>query len=374
VEEALEITRQIAGGLASAHEQGIVHRDVKPANVVITEDATAKLLDFGVAKVLDSTRLTKSGSALGTLVYMSPEQLRGEDIGRQADLWSLAAVLYEMLSGRPPFAAKNEGALIHSILNRVPEDLTDSRSDVSPALELVLRKALAKEVEARYPTMDAFIVALDQARDDDAPTAIRETAAKDELGDRPVVAVLDFVNITRDPAADWLSTGIAESITTDLKKISSLKVIDRAKLQRVMGLDSAQELSEAELREEGMKVGTRWLFWGGYQKSGPSVRITAELLDVKEGRIVDSMKLDGSMDGIFALQDRLIARLTDLIDVELSDTEKRRIETPETYDLKAYEAYAKGRRLVNQMQRHTIAEAQQHFEKALEIDPEYALA
>ncbi|UCE18984.1 MAG: serine/threonine protein kinase, partial [Gemmatimonadota bacterium] len=170
LEEAVDITTQIAQGLAKAHEQGIVHRDIKPANIIIDEDGVAKILDFGLAKLKGQDRITRTGSTVGTVAYMSPEQARGRDVDHRTDIWSLGVVLYEMLTGKIPFPGEHEAAMLYSIINEEPDPVSEYRSDLPPELIHILDQALEKDAEDRYQSIQEMLNDLRMALGDSSET------------------------------------------------------------------------------------------------------------------------------------------------------------------------------------------------------------
>ncbi|MFQ5603606.1 MAG: protein kinase [bacterium] len=171
VEEAVHFVQQIGSGLAKAHERGIVHRDVKPANIIITKDGFVKIVDFGLAKLGNATRITQAGTTMGTPAYMSPEQVRGQDIDHRSDIWSLGVMLYELLTGKLPFAGDNEMSMLYNIVNEAPVPMTELNHDVPPALERIIHKAIAKEVDQRYDSVQKMLTDLKTIR----PTRSFET-------------------------------------------------------------------------------------------------------------------------------------------------------------------------------------------------------
>ncbi len=384
IDRVLSLGAEVASALDAAHRQGIVHRDLKPGNVMLTRTG-AKLLDFGLAKMRGGTRLTRTGTAMGTLAYMPPEQVLGKPVDQRADLWALGVVLWEMLTGRRGFAGDNEGAVVHAVLNRVPEPASSIRPGLPPGLDAVLERALAKDPEARYATAAELLADLAAAEGsasaperqptavwDDAVTALRPPEPEPPPAPANALAVLDFANLALDPDADWLCGGIAESITVDLKKVAALSVVDRRRILAAAA-GQPQEPSAEELAALGRAFGARWLVTGAFQKLGTALRLTARCYDTVEGREGSQVRLDGSMDEIFALQDRLIGALVEALDLGVGDAELSLIG-PQTGDLEAYEHCARGRRLINEMSPDSLAAARTSFEKAIEIDPRYALA
>jgi len=372
VEEAINIAPQIAEGLATAHKKGIIHRDIKSQNIMITTEGKVKIMDFGLAK-MRGTQITKVGTTVGTVAYMSPEQARGEEVDYRTDIWSFGVVLYEMLTGKLPFRGDYEQAVIYSVLNVEPNPLTKYRNDVPEAFELLIYKCLSKNPDDRFSSSKDLLREMLKLKAVGSNSFIQIENRSDDTKNYSV-AVLDFTNISGDTSIDWLGGGIAETVTVDLKKISAVKVVSRERVSEILKNISAQKVTEENITDIGRKLKTRWVVWGGFQKLGPAIRITAHFKEISSGEIFGSAKVDGSMENIFNLQDNIITALADSLNLVITPEEKKKIEKPETLKLEAYEYYIKGRQLFNLFGRPSFDEAQALFEKAIEIDPNYALS
>ena len=216
VDDGIDIATQVGRGLAEAHGAGIVHRDIKPANLLITKSGVVKILDFGLAKLAGTEGVTETGTTVGTVAYMSPEQARGEEVDHRTDIWSLGVVLYEMLAGTPPFRGDNLLSLSHAIAEETPEPINTAPF----AVQAVIEQALRKETAQRFQTAADFLAGL---RDDSAHPS-GESPAAAEL---PTIAVLPFENMSADPEQEYFSDGVVEEIITALSRFRELSVIAR---------------------------------------------------------------------------------------------------------------------------------------------------
>ncbi|MFN2400237.1 MAG: protein kinase [Gemmatimonadaceae bacterium] len=379
--QAVRITRQIADALDYAHSRGVVHRDVKPENIMLS-GGQALLADFGVARALTDVAgdtLTALGVTLGTPTYMSPEQACAErNLDARSDLYSLACVFYEMLNGSPPFTGETAARVMSQHITRVPDPLRAQDEQLGDGVVSAVGRALAKDPSERFQSVGAFVAELE-----DAMAAARATTTADEQlrrkqqlrDERKKVFVLDFANISGAHEIEWLSTGIAETIGVDLNKVGSLKVVgtDRATRSRVASRGTGSSDQDRAL-EIGRSLGARWVVWGGFQKAGSRIRLTPHFGDTESGQTIRAEKIDGEMDDIFTMQDQIVTRLTTALGIILTTDEKQQIARPETTNLSAYEHQAKGQRAFQLFGKESARIAAEHFRAAIAIDPNYALA
>lgn len=409
IDEAIDITLQISDALAEAHDHGIVHRDVKPSNVMINESGRVKMLDFGVAKYHplpmpdeDTASLyhtdvmkTAPGMVVGTFAYMSPEQALGLDVDQRSDIFSVGVLFYELLAGKLPFDGRTTLAMVDAILHASPPPLITLNSRISPELEAVCLRMLAKDREHRYNSLRDALRDLDQVRremstaerTDPFQTSISGSGGSISNPAAPTyslsgragksLAVMTFANVTQNESDDWLGVGIAETVTADLKNIEGLTVIGRERVFEVLrrlGVDKSKEFDTVFTTQVGRDVGARWVITGGYQRVGEMVRITARFVDVESGEVVRTVKIDGEMSQIFELQDKIVDELSDGLEFSLRSGEREVIGRHETQVIEAYEAFVNGMIALRSMSREAIEQAIAHFDRAIELDPLYSRA
>ena len=356
--EAVDIATQVGQGLAEAHGAGIVHRDIKPANLLIAKGGVVKILDFGLAKLAGTEGVTQTGTTVGTVAYMSPEQARGQEVDQRTDIWSLGVVLYEMLAGQQPFRGENLLAISNAILESQPVSMTRLRADTSPALAQVVTRSLANSRDGRYQSVADLLGELRNA----TASAIKAGSEPDV----PSIAVLPFANMSADPENEYFCDGISEDIINALGQIAGLRVAARGSAFFFKG-------KQVDLREVGQKLHVSTVLEGSVRRAGKRLRITTELVNAEDGYQLWSERYDRELEDIFDIQDEIARTIAERLEVTLSGGEQTPLAARATDNIKAYEAYLKGRGLLYNRGRF-IRDALTCFEEAVELDSDYALA
>jgi len=345
---------EIAGALGAAHGYDITHRDIKSENIMIAKDGRAKIMDFGLAKLRGGIAITKIGNTMGTLTYMSPEQILGEEVDHRTDLWSFGAVLYEMLTGEIPFRAEHEAATMYEILNVEPKALDTYRSDVPENMRLILLKLLQKDRSKRVASAKEIIDGLKNLTQSPAQSAPEKS-----------IAVLYFENMSSEKENDYFCAGITEDIITDLSKIKELKVVSRTDVLPFRD-------KEVNTRQVGEALRVSNILEGSVRKAGNKIRITAQLIDVSNGYHLWAERFDRLVEDIFDLQNEVSQRIVEALKVSLTDSEKQSLAKKPTDDLRAYDFYMRGREYLNKRGKKNNEAAIRMFENALAIDPDFA--
>ena len=366
LEDSVNIGRAVASALDYAHRRQIVHRDIKPENIMLNEDM-AMVMDFGIAKAVSmagSDTITQTGMIVGTPAYVSPEQAAGDiDIDGRSDQYSLGCVLYEMLTGARPFTGNSAQAVLTKRFTSPVPSLSDALEGVPEEIDQAISKAMAKDAAARFTTSGEFARALV------VPTVSTPTNIPVPEGVQSVksMAVLPFTNMSADPENEYFTDGMAEEIINSLSKIKSLSVASRTSSFAYKG-------KTEDIREIGKKLEVTAVLEGSVRKMGNKIRISVQLINVANGYQLWSERYDREIEDVFAIQDEIAQNITKALRVVLSEDEKRAIEKMPTENVEAYDYYLRGRQFFHQHRRTSIEFARQMFTRAIEIDPEYALA
>jgi eukaryotic-like serine/threonine-protein kinase len=432
LKSALQIGLQVTDALAAAHNQGIIHRDIKSGNVMVTPAGQVKVLDFGLAKLLDDeqagasgihhTELTEVGVPYGTATYAAPEQARGDRVDKRADIFSTGVLLYEMLTGTWPFRGKTTIDVRHAVLHDAPRPVSEFRKDNLPVrVQQILDHALAKEPRDRYQKVDEMRDELrlvlrevsegTGAFEGAAPEPVRhvssanpvsramrwlKTVTKSETptsfpnvsGSRQPIhetpfttmadqekkslAILCFRNLSNDAGSSFYEFSLADAVITELARVRSLVVRPSSVIARYQGGDK-------DPRDIGRELAVSAVLTAGFMHAGERFRVTAQLLDVQSGEIIWSDRIDTSAADIIAVQDTIAQRIVEGLRLELSPAEQVGFAKPSTQNAVAYEQYLRGRDLFARFIFRTIAPedcgaAIEHFQRAIELDPNFALA
>jgi serine/threonine-protein kinase len=361
--EAIALATQVAEGLAHAHALGIVHRDVKPANILLADGRHVKITDFGLARVGGSGDVTRTGGVVGTPAYMSPEQARGLPTDARTDVWSFGCVVREMLAGRSPFAAAAGPADLHALLDADSEAVTAQRPDVPPRLQAIVDRCLQREARCRYPDASSLLDDLRALTREEAASA-SSTAKAPRL---PSVAVLPFVDMSPDRSQDFFGEGLAEELIHALAGIQGLRVVARtsAFALKDRGLD---------VREIGRVLDVDSVVEGSVRAAGNRLRVTAQLVGAADGFQLWSQRFDRYAGDIFAIQDELSLSIVEQLKVSFHVEERDALRRRPTRDHEAYNLYLKGLYFVARPRPDLLQSALRCFEAALARDPSFAKA
>ena len=367
VREAVQIAREIADALAYAHSEGVVHRDVKPENILISRQGHALLADFGIARGgarSPRDHLTGVGLTIGTPAYMSPEQAMGEaNVGGASDIYSLGVTLYEMLAGRPPFISGSAATVAMQHLTALVPPLASVGAAAPPNVEQAVLRALAKEPEARFATAAELAAALELS----GPQVV--TAPAEPVSPPAAsVVVLPLANVSGDKESEYLSDGITEELIGALARVSGLRVISRTSAFAFKG-------KSVPLREIGNTLNVSFALEGGVRRAGERLRVTAQLIRVSDDSSLWSETYERELADVFAVQDDIARRIVTTLTRTLRVTP---VDTPEPIakprSLEAYNDYLLGRYHWNKRTGPGFQQALELFQKAIAADPSFAPA
>jgi serine/threonine-protein kinase len=416
--EALDVLAQLAGAISAAHRAGVVHRDLKPENVMIRPDGIVKILDFGLAKLSEARtatsdphapKATDPGTVMGTAGYMSPEQARGMDIDSRTDIFNLGVLLYEMLTARAPFEGWSTGAMIVAILERDPPPMNSMVPELPPELQRIVDIALAKKPADRYQTAQDLLAVVKALKQDYeyrsrntggslAPAELHNAvtqvgmsthdtgeltnahtgqsrpdartvhkAARTSSGAIDSLAVMPLLNGSSDPGAEYLSDGITESIINSLSQLPGLRVMARSTVFHYKG-------QQIDPRQVGQELDVRAMMTGRVIPLGNKLIINVELVDVADGRQLWGEQYNRSADDILAVQEEISREILGKLKLRLTGGVTQHLGKRFTEDTEAYRLYLQGRFYSNKNTREGLMKGIEFFQKAIELDPEYALA
>ncbi len=390
IKETLNYITQIAKGLEHAHKKEIVHCDIKPGNILITDDETPKIVDFGIAKVCCEVKLINTDGTSGTMAYMSPEQASNLKFDDRTDIWSLGVVFYEMLTKQMPFKDNYNEALMYSIINEEPESIASINPDVPPELEKIVFKMLKKNPDKRYKSINELLSDIKKYKKGKLSNS---TKAKTPIWRIPAyiisvviigvllyisffskddtlksIAVLPFTTIDRTEEGEIFSAGMHDDILSQVAKIHDLKVVSRTSVMRYKDTDK-------NIKEIAQELGVETILEGSVRRVGDKVRIVAQLINAKTDDHLWAETYDRDYVDIFALQTDVAENIALALKATLTPEEISSIEKAPTENMEAYDYYLKGKYYSDvKIDREARMKAAELFEKAVELDPRFTLA
>jgi len=355
--EAIDIIVKIADGLKTAHNKGIVHRDIKSSNIMVTFEGQVKIMDFGLAKVKGSGLVTRVGTTMGTAAYMSPEQVSGEKVDQRSDIWSLGIILYELLTGELPFKADYDAAWTYLILNKDPLKPSELDRKIPAHLDSIVLKMLEKDKDKRYSKIEEVLNEIKDAQ--------KEISGIEQEGKTKAIAVLPFNNISAEQESDYFSDGLAEELIMNLSRLKDMRVVSRTTSMQYKGVQKS-------VKSIGKELGVRYIIEGSVRKFQDNLRITAQLIDVDKDAQLWAETYKGNLADVFDIQEKVSKQIVDALMVKLTPMEKVVLEKRATLNPEAFDCYLRARDFLYRRSKNSVQFAIQLFQKAIEFDQRYA--
>jgi len=361
IAKALSIAQQVCEGLDAAHKLGVVHRDLKPQNIMIDDKGNARIMDFGIARSLKAKGITEAGVMIGTPEYMSPEQVEGQETDHRSDIYSLGVILYEMVTGRVPFEGDTTISIALKHKKETPPNPREFNAQVPEDLSWLILRCMEKDKERRYQEAIELFSELDEIGKEKP-----KTRRISEMDWKNSIAVLPFADLSPQKDQEYFCDGLSEEIINALTKIKDLRVVARTSAFSFKG-------EKMDVRDIGKKLNVETVLEGSVRKAGNRLRITSQLINVADGYHLWSEKYDRDMEDIFAIQDEVTLAIVDRLKGKLFGGEKAELTKRHTENLEAYNLYLKGRHLLRELTKETLQKGIECLQKAIEIDPNYAM-
>mgnify|MGYP006292615603 CR=1 FL=1 len=359
--ESVDIAIQIARGLSKAHKNGIVHQDIKPANVLITEDGIAKIVDFGIARMTDQN-ISQTGSMVGTVAYMSPEQASGEMVDERSDIWSLGVVLYEMLTGEMPFQGQYEQAILYSIINQDPEPVRQKRPEVPEDLERIVERSLQKNPLERYQQIEDMLNDLMNLSQGSVTGNLSGKLVGEEI--QTHLTILPFFNLSGKKEQDYFCEGFAEDLQNLLETVDNIHITSFKESMQL-------RKEHVDIRDISKHVSSDMILEGAIRRTDSSVRITTQLINVEDGTNIWADRYESQFEEILELRSEIIHNMIETLDITIDQSRISEILGDTTESVDAFDDYLKGLQSFRKTSQRSLQEAQEYFTSALNEDSDF---